>query len=195
MKNRKLVFRYIVLLIVQLFTVQCFSQWRVEGTVSKANCIEEGGLGGSILVQVSGMSPPYTYTWTNSSTSQSLDNIGPGNYTLTVQDMGAHDTSVAFIVSQGACDPAPEIAFSPNGDGINDTWEISNTSLYPNLQLTVYNRVGQVVYEHKGNYVPWGGLSLIGLPVDGGTYFYIIYEDWNNTKNTGIVKGSVNIVR
>jgi len=60
-------------------------------------------------------------------------------------------------------------AFSPNGDGINDTWEIRNLSAYPAGTIEIFNRYGQRVFYSRGYSNPWDGG---GLPL--GVYFYVI---------------------
>ncbi|GAB2976917.1 hypothetical protein GCM10027049_09850 [Mucilaginibacter puniceus] len=64
-------------------------------------------------------------------------------------------------------------AFTPNGDGINDTWKISN--LNPSLKITVeiMNRYGTRVYNSIGNSASWDGYSN-GVPVPFGVYYYVI---------------------
>jgi gliding motility-associated-like protein len=82
-------------------------------------------------------------------------------------------------------------AFSPNGDLINDVWNIGNISLYPSVEVTVYNRWGQMVWRSgKGYPQPWDGRSNgADLPVD--SYHYVI--DLHN--GTRSVIGHVTIVR
>ena len=88
----------------------------------------------------------------------------------------------------------PENIFTPNGDGYNDTWSISNYQYYPSALVLVYNRWGQKVYEHDGLYhIPWDGKDLIGVEVPDATYYYIVFED--SKKESEIKKGSVSIVR
>ncbi|PZD78088.1 gliding motility-associated C-terminal domain-containing protein [Mesonia sp. K7] len=70
--------------------------------------------------------------------------------------------------------------FSPNGDGINDTFIIEGIENYPNNKLEVYNRWGNMVYEKRGYDNSWDGISTARatlnineiLPV--GTYYYIL---------------------
>jgi gliding motility-associated-like protein len=64
-------------------------------------------------------------------------------------------------------------AFSPNGDGINDNWQIRGLSSYPDAVLQVFNRYGQELYETKSYQVPWNG-SYKGTPLPVGTYYYVI---------------------
>lgn len=63
--------------------------------------------------------------------------------------------------------------FSPNGDGINDTWNILQLNTYPEADLSVFNRYGQKVYESAGYAKQWDG-KLKGKPLPLGTYYYII---------------------
>ncbi len=75
--------------------------------------------------------------------------------------------------------PIPN-AFTPNGDGLNDRWEIPFLERYPNCEVVIYNRWGEVVYQSSGYQQPWDGL----LPNQGtpilSTYTYVI--DLNNGK-------------
>jgi gliding motility-associated-like protein len=82
-------------------------------------------------------------------------------------------------------------AFSPNEDLINDTWDIGNISLYPSLEVTIYNRWGQSVWKSgKGYPKPWDGRSNgADLPID--SYHYVI-DLHNGTKP---VIGHITIVR
>jgi gliding motility-associated-like protein len=86
----------------------------------------------------------------------------------------------------------PEVpnAFSPNGDGINDTWRIKYLDGYPGATIDVYNRYGQIVYRSLGYDVEWNG-TRNGNPLPVGTYYYII-----NPKNgRQIITGSVTLIK
>ena len=72
---------------------------------------------------------------------------------------------------------------SPNGNGSNDSWEIPELANYPNNTVKVFNRWGNLVFEQKGYYTGWKGVSnvdrganvLLGdKQLPEGTYFYII---------------------
>ncbi len=49
-------------------------------------------------------------------------------------------------------------AFTPNGDGINDDWEIKNIDKYPNAEIKIFNPEDRIVYESTGYKEPWGGM-------------------------------------
>ena len=90
-------------------------------------------------------------------------------------------------------------AFSPDGDGINDTWTIRGdlNENYPNNQIRIFNRWGVSVYETKGYQNDWNGSNYnssgstsLNLPV--GTYFYLL--DLNGD-GSNIKKGYVYLTR
>ncbi len=64
-------------------------------------------------------------------------------------------------------------AFSPNGDGVNDKWVISNIEGYPNCTVQIFNRYGQPMFNSTGYAKPWDG-TLNGMALPIGTYYYII---------------------
>ncbi|SNR57199.1 gliding motility-associated C-terminal domain-containing protein, partial [Lutibacter agarilyticus] len=117
----------------------------------------------------------------------------PGNGDLNEDDMASVITKpqVLLVISE---------EFTPNGDGINDVFEVRNLQvLYSDFSMGIVNRWGNKVYEYKHNgnstTIPdwWDGYSdgrwNIGageLPV--GTYFYTIYfNDRERKPQTGWV--------
>jgi len=81
-------------------------------------------------------------------------------------------------------------AFSPNGDGINDTWEIQHLESYPGCTVEVYNRYGQMIFYSVGYSTRWDGTHKgTALPV--GTYYWVV--DPKNGREP--MKGSVTIIR
>jgi gliding motility-associated-like protein len=60
-------------------------------------------------------------------------------------------------------------AFTPNGDGMHDTWVIKNIHKYPGAKIEVYNRWGTKVYESNNYNNNWNGGNL-----PDATYFYIV---------------------
>ncbi len=64
-------------------------------------------------------------------------------------------------------------AFSPNGDGLNDTWSIPALAAYPDFELLVFNRYGEVVYRNSKSNGPWDG-KFKGSLLPMGAYPYLI---------------------
>jgi gliding motility-associated-like protein len=81
-------------------------------------------------------------------------------------------------------------AFSPNGDGINDTWKIEALETYPEAELQVFNRQGQPVFNAKGTSAPWDG-TYKGKVLPVGVYYYVI--DVKNEMEK--LRGSVTLLR
>lgn len=63
--------------------------------------------------------------------------------------------------------------FSPNGDGVNDTWEIPILAEYPDAIVEVYNRWGQQVFRSEGYEKPWDG-RFEGSLLPNASYYYVI---------------------
>jgi len=82
--------------------------------------------------------------------------------------------------------------FTPNGDGINDLWDIDFVDYYPNIEVMVYDRWGRQVFYSKGysSDKRWDGrFNEEELPI--GTYYYVV----NLKDGSKPLKGPVTIVR
>lgn len=81
--------------------------------------------------------------------------------------------------------------FTPNGDGVNDTWMIKGIELFPETTVEVYDRWGRRVFmSDKGYTKPWDGVfKNTRLPMD--SYFYII----NLHNGSAAITGNVAIIR
>lgn len=83
-------------------------------------------------------------------------------------------------------------AFSPNGDGINDKFEIKGIAKYKTVQVEIFNRWGNIVYQSKnygegaGKEGFWDGNSKSGGPIPTGTYFYILRLDGKENINGSV---------
>ena len=77
-------------------------------------------------------------------------------------------------------------AFTPNGDGNNETWELNGIDKYPNAEVSIYDRWGNIVFFSKGYREPF---DAKGLSVD--TYVYVIKPD----ENIEAFKGAVAVLR
>ena len=64
-------------------------------------------------------------------------------------------------------------AFTPNGDNINDTWEVYNLSSLADAEVFVFNRNGTLIYYADKNGKPWDG-TYKDQKVQSGMYRYLI---------------------
>jgi gliding motility-associated-like protein len=92
---------------------------------------------------------------------------------VTFNDTGCSSTQSQEVIQLESCFIPQGI--SPNGDGLNDTFDLGNFRV---TKLEIYNRYGLLVYQ-KANYVDeWVGLSDQGDELPVGTYFYSVsFED------------------
>lgn len=81
----------------------------------------------------------------------------------------AYDTVTVTVLDND--DVVIYTAFSPNGDGQNDTWFIGNIQKYPDSELEVYNRYGKLLYRTHHYLNDWEGKAF-GQELPSGTYFY-----------------------
>lgn len=100
------------------------------------------------------------------------------------------------FLTQGFHQPnlLPEISFeffngfSPNGDGINDWWNIPVLSYYSSNSVEIINRWGSEVWK-KNNYnnknIVFRGENMNGEELPDGTYYYTI--KYNNIEKRGWV--------
>lgn len=96
------------------------------------------------------------------------------------------DTSyILLVVSNAGCGMAADTmhvhvykrlnipnAFSPNNDGVNDSWMIKGLDTYPKAVVTIFNRYGQPVFT-TSNFSYWDGRSK-GKRLPAGTYYYLV---------------------
>src|SRR5688572_9943309 len=120
------------------------------------------------------------YFWTPNNTLNNSSNLVPSarpvdntTYTLHVVSQLGCGTSTDDVFVRVFKEVRVPNAFSPNGDGINDDWKITNLLTYPEATLQVFNRHGQKVFESRGYNVPWKG-TYNSQPLPVGTYYYVI---------------------
>ncbi|WP_183568220.1 PKD domain-containing protein [Mucilaginibacter sp. SP1R1] len=137
-----------------------------------------------------------TYKWSPSTGLDHDDVLNP------VASPSENTTYQLIVTSATGCSAMDEVnisvlktlvipnAFTPNGDGYNDLWEIKYLTTYPNNTVDIYNRYGEKLYSSIGYNIPWDG-KYKGANVPPGTYYYII-----NPKNgRKVMSGSVTIIR
>jgi gliding motility-associated-like protein len=141
-------------------------------------------------------------TWYSDATLS--NQIGTGNSITPSSNIG--NTSYYAVQTINGCESSPSLvnilvnvcnliiptAFTPDEDGVNDTWEIENLNeFYPNCNVKIYNRWGNLVFESNGYKDEWkGDFKGENLPV--ASYYYII--DFNDGK-TEIANGTVSIIK
>jgi gliding motility-associated-like protein len=80
-------------------------------------------------------------------------------------------------------------AFTPNGDGKNDTWVIETLKAYPGALVKVFNRYGEKIFDNNGQNTSWDG-TFKGQMQTTGAYVYLI--DLKNDRP--VIKGVVYLI-
>ncbi|MDO8369011.1 MAG: SdrD B-like domain-containing protein [Saprospiraceae bacterium] len=142
--------------------------WLMDSTYQKITCF--GANNGWIHVSVMSGVGPYAYIWSNGGTTADITNLGPGNYTVTVTDLG---TGCSNIASESLAEPAQLIctpASIPANCGLNGTATITATG---GTQPYIYN---------------WSnGQSNPSITVPAGTYSVTVTDANGCTCSNSVV--------
>lgn len=155
--------------------------------IGNVACI--GRRNGFISIDTSGIlgcAGPYQFSWTGSnnfsSTNSDVFGLDTGTYNVTISSSDGCQKSFSFQIGFESSEPCFIDFFSgitPDGDGVNDVWMIENIEAFPDNKVTIFNRLGNIVFE-ENNYdnqnVVWRGNSgnnFSGNELPSDTYFYV----------------------
>jgi gliding motility-associated-like protein len=115
-------------------------------------------------------------------------------FTLTVKDANSCNSTDNAIVTVIPYCVGIKDAFTPNGDGVNDRWLVTNGATCTNQIIAeVYNRYGGLIYRSDNYNNNWDG-TYNGKPVADGTYYFKVSFRLINGK-TIFQTGNVTILR
>ncbi|HJP64149.1 MAG TPA: gliding motility-associated C-terminal domain-containing protein [Mucilaginibacter sp.] len=156
---------------------------------------------GNAFLIINSPSPGYIYRlYSSKSSTTPITETETGKFNINIQ------SGTTFYVSSsiGSCESSRTAvnvtigisalnipnAFTPNGDGINDFWNIPGLENTPSAIVQVYTRYGQKVFESRGYDHPFDGTSN-GKALPMGAYYYIITPG----TNCNILSGNLTIIR
>ncbi|MES2798977.1 MAG: PKD-like domain-containing protein [Bacteroidota bacterium] len=143
-----------------------------------------------------------TYTWydVNGTVVGTGANLTPTNtlgvteYYVSETISGCEGPSSIVTITINQCEITVPTAFTPDGDGVNDNWEIIDLdAVYPNNVVSVFNRWGNIVYQHDssvdGPYDAsrWDGTFKGELLPVASYYFVIDLNDEEKNSKTGTI--------
>jgi gliding motility-associated-like protein len=122
-----------------------------------------------------------SYLWTpaESLTNPAIPNpiatpVSTTTYIVTLTDqLGCQATDDVIVTVIDDFTVSAMNVLTPNGDGINDTWKISNIGNYGDATVSVYDRNGKKVFGRQSYQNDWQGTAGTDLLPDG-TYYYVI---------------------
>lgn len=132
-----------------------------NNTINQITAVAEGGVA------------PYTFYFDD--VDNGSDNTfyinRTGTYTVTVIDQNGCE-AVQQIYMEFIDIGMPNF-FTPDGDGLNDTWIPDNIEGFPDVLIKIYDRYGRVVEEMTRNTQGWDG-EYDGKPLPTGDYWYVV---------------------
>ena len=136
-----------------------------------------GNNDGSVYVSAIGGTAPYSYYLDGMPMYlDTLNSFGAGVYEVSIIDANGCEVDLGIV--RLVDDPLVECiripnAFSPNGDGINDTWIIENLDIYDACHIQLFNRWGQEIRESRDLDFEWDGIYN-GKKLPTGPYLYVV---------------------
>ena len=128
--------------------------------------------------------------WSTGSKDSSIVVAAAGIYSVKVIDVnGCKDSASTEIFILPKTPINVVNAFTPNGDGINDVWKITNIDIFGKCAVKIFNRWGDLMYSSSDYKNNWDG-KRNGEVLPEGSYYYLIY-----TPNDGSYTGPINILR
>ncbi|MDD4150615.1 MAG: gliding motility-associated C-terminal domain-containing protein, partial [Bacteroidales bacterium] len=138
------------------------------------SCI--GNNDGHIEIITSGGTEPYLYFFEQMIFPNSfISKLTKGTYNIEVEDANSCTKQINLISLTDNpidCIVIPN-AFTPNGDGTNDTWIVEGLEKFPQVILQVFNRWGQPMFNSTRENTIWDG-KLNDKLVPTGTYVYFL---------------------
>jgi len=145
---------------------------------------------GYIQTTTIGGTLPYTYLWSNGSTSANISNLVADTYIITVTDANNCLSVDTFTIDIQLVIPS---VITPNGDGKNETFEILGIGGYEDISIEIYNRWGDQLFVYQGSgfdYTDpskqWNG-KYNGKDLPMGPYLYIIKISKDKDPITGTI--------
>ena len=178
-------------LLKDLIMVEYLPPLEIELGEDVSLCLED-----SLILDVS--VPNGTYLWNNGSNESQILITNPGTYQVEINN-GCESLTDELIVTQRdkCCEVYAPNVFTPNGDGINDLFEITTESNISRYQIHIYNKWGRLVYSSNTINDFWDGLIADKRKALAGVYYWNIKIMCieNNDIIDGEFKGHVTILK
>ncbi len=169
---------------------------------------QELDLGQSTKLSATNEIPTIPISWYNGETGDlicmdcpmiTVQPGSPGVYTYraaSVNSLGCGEEDTVTVTVVDPCEVEKIVAsnaFTPNGDGFNDYFEIRNDGISNITRVEVYNRWGERVFETSNSNDFWDG-TFRGEPVNPGVFMYTIQGVCQNDSDF-LLSGNVTVIR
>ncbi len=157
--------------------------------------VKQEDYAGFISLYPVGGTEPYAYTWSNDVTTSANEYLSSGDYYVTVTDANGCTILNSYTIEIPLIVPS---VITPNADGKNDYFNITNVETLDKVKISVFNRWGDLIFsfddngaKYKEQDSQWDGTDINGNLLPIGSYVYIIELNDNSES----YKGTVTIVR
>ena len=116
-----------------------------------------------------------------------ISGLGLGSNLVVLTATGNQCSSVSDTVVIRVEDLFIPEGYSPNGDGVNDRWEIRGIDAFPANRVDVFNRWGKVVFSADRYANGWDGSGNNGNALPDDTYFYVLNLQGRGTYNGHVI--------
>jgi gliding motility-associated-like protein len=140
--------------------------------IVKLEILDWNGEQNKVIVHVDGKGEYlYSADGINYQESNELTGLDNGVYQIYVKDAKGCGT----VVQDALLLNYPRF-FTPNGDGVNDTWRIKYSHNEPNMDIKIYDRLGKIVASFGANHHGWDG-SFNGLKLPSTDYWFVVTRE------------------
>lgn len=118
---------------------------------------------------------PWAFQWSDQTAGEGISDLSEGTYSVTITDANncQYSDSVELKLMDIDCIIINNV-ITPDGNDKNDTWIIENIHLYPNCDVSVFDRWGNQVYYAGPGYDNSWDATQNGALLDSGDYYYVV---------------------
>ena len=135
-----------------------------------------------------------TKDWTDDQNMITVHATGIGNYVYSIDGINYQESNVfegldngvyqVYVKDTNGCgEDIDEVVllnypkfFTPNGDGINETWQIKYSIKEPNMKIAIYDRYGKLITNFGTNHIGWDG-TFKGIKLPSTDYWFVVTRE------------------
>ncbi|MEM6963314.1 MAG: gliding motility-associated C-terminal domain-containing protein [Bacteroidota bacterium] len=172
---------------IEIFNAPDITEFEIEG-IDDIECGE--------ILTLNVVTNANLIEWSTGDTTSQVTISSPGTYTLELENNCESITEIIEIPASPNSETIVDLpnAFTPDGDGVNDTFGIISDCLnFTNYNLKIFDRWGTLVYDTSNFEIPWDG-TYDGKAAPSDVYVFIVrYQSNNGITNTK--SGDVTLIR
>jgi gliding motility-associated-like protein len=131
-------------------------------------------------ILVDAFTPNASYLWSNGASTPMATFSESGTYWVQITGICINATDTFFVQTED-CSPLVHVpnSFSPNGDGINDMFQVAWWGELFEIQVLVFDRWGELIFETDDPHGSWDGTYKGSLVQDGVYVYRVLYKGLN----------------